>query len=210
MSNGALAEGSTLVVASHNEGKVREIRHLLGPFGLKTLSAAELGLGDPEETGLSFAANARLKARAATKASGFAALADDSGLAVDVLGGDPGIYSARWAGQPRDFGLAMARVDEALRARGAHSPEERTARFVCALCLALPGGALETFEGTVEGTIVWPPRGTKGFGYDPIFQPSGETLTFGQMEPERKHAMSHRANAFKKLVAHLSGKIEPT
>lgn len=208
MSKGTFAKGSTLVVASHNEGKVREIRDLLAPFNLKTLSAAELGLDEPEETGLTFAANAQLKALAAAKACGFATLADDSGLAVDALDGDPGIYSARWAGEPRDFGLAMARVHEALEARGAERPSERSARFVCALCLTLPDGTMETFEGTVEGTIVWPPRGSCGFGYDPIFEPVGETITFGEMDPSRKHAMSHRANAFNKLVAHLAEHIE--
>lgn len=208
MTQGALTKGATLVVASHNEGKVREIRALLAPFGVKTLSAAELGLDEPEETGLTFAANAQLKARAAAKASGFTALADDSGLAVDALDGAPGIYSARWAGEPRDFGIAMARVDEELTARGACEPSDRKARFVCSLCLAHPDGALETFDGTVEGTIVWPPRGAHGFGYDPIFEPAGERITFGEMDPQRKHAMSHRADAFDKLVAHLSTHIE--
>lgn len=196
------------MVASHNEGKVREIRALLEPFGVKTLSAAELDLEEPEETGLTFAANAQLKAVAAAKASGFTALADDSGLAVDALGGEPGIYSARWAGEPRDFNRAMARVDEELGARGAKSPLQRKARFICSLCLAHPDGTLETFDGTVEGTIVWPPRGALGFGYDPIFQPAGETITFGEINPERKHGMSHRADAFQKLVAHLSERVE--
>lgn len=196
------------MVASHNEGKVREIRALLAPFGVKTLSAAELDLDEPEETGLTFAANAQLKARAAAKASGFTALADDSGLAVDALGGEPGIYSARWAGEPRDFDRAMARVDNELTARGALEPVDRKARFVCALCLAHPDGTLETFTGTVEGTIVWPPRGAHGFGYDPIFEPGGEAITFGEMDPARKHAMSHRAEAFDKLVAHLSRHLE--
>ena len=208
MAISVFTKGSTLVVASHNEGKVREIRALLEPFGVETRSAAELDLPEPEETGLTFAANAELKACAAAKASGFTALADDSGLAVDALGGEPGIYSARWAGEPRDFDHAMARVNEELGARGARQPLERQARFVCSLCLAHPDGTLETFDGTVEGTIVWPPRGGHGFGYDPIFLPEGETITFGEMDPERKHAMSHRADAFRKLVAHLSETIE--
>lgn len=196
------------MVASHNEGKVREIRALLEPFGVKTLSAAELDLDEPEETGLTFAANAQLKAHAAAKASGYTALADDSGLAVDALDGEPGIHSARWAGEPRNFDSAMARVDNELTARGALEPVERKARFVCSLCLAHPDGTLETFNGTVEGTIVWPPRGTHGFGYDPIFEPNGEAITFGEMEPARKHAMSHRADAFDRLVAHLSRHLE--
>lgn len=208
MSPATFATGAPLVVASHNEGKVREIRALLAPFGLKTLSAAELDLPEPEETGLTFIANAQIKALAAAGTSGFAALADDSGLAVDALGGDPGIRSARWAGDPRDFGVAMARVNDALVEARASTPRQRTARFVCALCLAAPDGTLETFEGTVEGTIVWPPRGSRGFGYDPIFQPTGERLTFGEMEPARKHAMSHRADAFNKLVAHLGEHTE--
>lgn len=208
MSKGAFRRGSTLVVASHNEGKVREIRDLLAPFGLKTLSATELDLEEPEETGLTFAANAELKALAAAKSCGFTALSDDSGLAVDALGGDPGIYSARWAGEPREFGRAMARVDDELKAQGAQEPKDRSARFVCALCLASPDGTIKTFEGTVEGTIVWPPRGDRGFGYDPVFQPLGKRLTFAEMDPARKHAMSHRANAFAKLVAHLSEQLE--
>lgn len=208
MTGTILAKGSTLVVASHNEGKVREIRELLVPFGVKTVSAAELGLDEPEETGLTFTANAQLKARAALKASGFAALADDSGLAVDALDGAPGIYSARWAGEPRDFGVAMKKVHDELNAHGAVSPEERSAHFVCSLCLALPGGDEVTFNGTVEGQIVWPPRGAQGFGYDPVFVAAGEAITFGEMEPERKHAMSHRANAFRKLVSHLSEHLE--
>jgi XTP/dITP diphosphohydrolase len=208
MTGSVLAKGSTLVVASHNEGKVREIRELLVPFGVETRSAAELGLDEPEETGLTFASNAQLKAKAAMQASGHVALADDSGLAVDALGGQPGIYSARWAGEPRDFGAAMAKVNDELAAAGAKTPKERRARFVCSLCLAFPGGQLITFDGTVEGEIVWPPRGTQGFGYDPVFVASGETLTFAEMEPARKHAMSHRANAFRKLVSHLSDLIE--
>lgn len=203
--------GTLLVVASHNEGKVREIRALLTPFGIETKSAAELGLDEPEETGTTFAANAILKAEASAHSSGYASLADDSGLAVEALDGAPGIYSARWAGTPRDFGSAMAKVEEALAARGATTPEERGASFICSLCLALPGGDVHVFEGSVHGSLIWPPRGDNGFGYDPVFLPDGETLTFGEMDPAAKHAMSHRAEAFAKFVAWLeaSGPEEP-
>lgn len=194
-------EGKSIVVASHNEGKVREIRELLAPFGIETVSAAELDLDEPEETGSTFEANAELKALAAAKAADLPALADDSGLAVAALDGDPGIYSARWAGSPRDFGAAMAKVNQKLSARGAEGPDERVAQFVCALCLAWPDGHMETFRGTVDGVIVWPPRGDKGFGYDPIFLPADEVETFGEMDQARKHEMSHRANAFRKLIA---------
>jgi XTP/dITP diphosphohydrolase len=195
-------EGDKLVVASHNSGKVREIGDLLAPFSIETLSAGDLGLDEPEETGLTFEANAELKALAAAQASGIPALADDSGLCVDALGGDPGIYSARWAerdGQ-RDFDLAMEKVHQALVEKGAITEEARSAHFACALTLAWPDGHMETFLGTVEGTLIWPPRGTKGFGYDPIFQPLGLAQTFGEIEPARKHAMSHRANAFRLLI----------
>jgi XTP/dITP diphosphohydrolase len=189
--------GRRLVIASHNQGKVREIGELLAPFGVEVASAGELGLPEPEETGTTFLANAELKARAAAQAAGLPALADDSGLAVDALGGQPGIYSARWAGASRDFGAAMERVNRELAHAGA---AQRRAHFVCALSLAWPDGDCESFEGKVFGTIVWPPRGEHGFGYDPIFQPDGETITFGEMEPARKHAMSHRADAFRQLV----------
>jgi XTP/dITP diphosphohydrolase len=202
----ALSLGRTLVVASHNEGKVREIRELLEPFGIETRSAGELGLEEPEETGLTFAANAELKAVAAAKASGLPALADDSGLAVDALGGDPGIYSARWAGEPRDFGRAMEKVEAALKENGALTPKDRGAQFVCSLSLASPGEPALIFEGTVKGTLIWPPQGTKGFGYDPVFRPVGEDRTFGEMDPSEKHAISHRARAFEKFVAHIKGK----
>ena len=195
-----------LVVASHNEGKVREIRDLLTPFGVKTVSAAELGLPEPEETGLTFAANAELKAKAAAHASGLPALSDDSGLAIDALDGAPGIYAARWAELPEDMGgkrkgersfdFAMARVCEQMKAAGGRN----TARFICALSLAFPGGDIHTYEGKVEGTIVWPPRGDKGFGYDPIFQAIGDNLTFAQIDPAEKHAKSHRADAFAKFI----------
>ena len=206
-----------LVIASHNPGKVREIRDLLGPYGVDVASAADLDLPEPEEIGNSFADNAQLKARAAADLSGFPSLADDSGLCVDALDGAPGIYSARWAevafavppeAEPgeaqveRDFGLAMQRVEDELLARG---PEPaRTAHFVCALAVCWPeDGQCEIFEGRVDGTLVWPPRGTRGFGYDPMFQPIGHKQTFGEMDPAQKHAMSHRADAFRKLVAAL-------
>lgn len=188
----------TLVVASHNAGKVREIDALLAPFGVETKSAGDLDLADPEETGDTFAANAILKAEAAAQATGLAALSDDSGLAVEALGGAPGIYSARWAGPERDFAYAMAKVEEALAAAG---DAARRAAFICVLALARPGQATEVFEGRVDGTLVFPGRGENGFGYDPIFVADGETETFGEMDPARKHAMSHRAHAFDKLVS---------
>jgi len=188
-----------LVVASHNAGKIREIAALLGPLGLEPVSAASLGLLEPEETETTFAGNAALKARAAADASGLPALADDSGLEVFALGGDPGVYSARWAGPNKDFGVAMQRVWELLSARGG----DRGARFVCALALAQPGGSVEVFEGEARGTIVWPPRGEKGFGYDPIFEAEGQTRTFGEMTHEEKLPLTHRARAFEKLVASL-------
>jgi XTP/dITP diphosphohydrolase len=192
-------DGGELIVASHNPGKVREILELLAAFRIKVRSAGELGLAEPEETGSTFAANAALKAHAAARPAGLPALADDSGLAVDALGGAPGIYSARWAGPDKDFALAMARVEAELVARKVPS-EARTAHFVCALCLAWPDGHEEVFEGTVSGDLVFPPRGDKGFGYDPIFRPDGHADTFGEMDPAAKHAMSHRARAFAKLV----------
>jgi len=188
-----------LVIASHNAGKVREIAELLGPYGIEPVSAGSLGLPEPDETGTTFIANAELKAMQAADLSGLPALADDSGLCVDALNGEPGIFSARWAGPDKDFGLAMRLVNEAIEARG---PEAgRDAHFICALALAWPDGHVEAFEGRVDGRIVWPPRGTQGFGYDPVFQPLGHEITFGEMEPAAKHAMSHRADAFAKLVA---------
>ena len=193
--------GGELVVASHNEGKVREIRELLEPFGVAARSAAELGLPEPEETGTTFIANAELKARAAATASGKIALADDSGLVVDALHGDPGIYSARWAGPKKDFALAMQRVEDALQKSGAETAAQRTAHFVAVLSLCWPDGHCESFEGKFFGTVVWPPRGRHGFGYDPMFLPDGRTLTCGEMEPATKHAISHRAVAFRQLVA---------
>jgi XTP/dITP diphosphohydrolase len=189
-------EGGRLAIASHNPGKCREIAALLAPWGAEIVSAAALGLAEPEETGATFAANAALKACEAAKTSGLPALADDSGLAVTALDGAPGIYSARWGGAEKDFDAAMARVNRELG-----DAADRTARFVCALSLCWPDGHVETFEGLVEGTLVWPPRGTRGFGYDPMFVARGRTETFGEMDPEAKHAISHRADAFRKLVA---------
>jgi XTP/dITP diphosphohydrolase len=189
-------EGRKLVIASHNPGKAREIAELLAPFGVAVVSAATLGLPEPAETGQTFAANAELKARAAARDSGFPALADDSGLEVAALKGAPGIHSARWAGPTKDFVAAMRNIEDALKG---HS--DRTARFICALALAWPDGHCEVFEGRVDGHLVWPPRGSRGFGYDPIFVPEGFEETFGEMEPEAKHAISHRADAFRKLVA---------
>lgn len=188
--------GGRLVIASHNRGKVREIADLLAPFGAGIVSAGDLGLDEPEETGETFVANAELKARAAALGSGLPALADDSGLVVAALGGAPGIHSARWAGEHRDFAFAMCRVEEALAGKS-----DRRAHFVCALSLCWPDGACSTFEGTVYGTLVWPPRGERGFGYDPMFVPDGHDITFGEMDPAAKHAISHRADAFRKLIA---------
>ena len=185
-----------LVIASHNSGKVREIETLLAPFGVEVVAASALGLAEPEETGTSFRANAEMKARAAATAAGLPALADDSGLEVRALNNEPGIFSARWGGAARDFNVAMDRVNRELGAS-----QDRRARFVCALSLAWPDGFCETFEGTVDGRIVWPPRGAKGFGYDPIFTAEGGGETFAEMDPDAKHAISHRADAFHKLVA---------
>ena len=189
-----------LVVASHNPGKLKEINELLGPYGVAAVSAGSLGLPEPEETGSTFEANAELKSEAAAKGSGLVALADDSGLCVDALGGDPGIYSARWAGPSKDFALAMRNVEEKLEARGATSPDARKAHFVSVLSVAWPDGHVENFRGEVHGTLVWPPRGKRGFGYDPMFLPEGRSETFGEMDPDAKHEISHRAVAFRKLV----------
>ncbi|MEQ8508009.1 MAG: RdgB/HAM1 family non-canonical purine NTP pyrophosphatase [Rhodospirillaceae bacterium] len=189
-------EGGRLVVASHNAGKVREIRELLAPYSADVISASELDLPEPEETGTTFKANAELKALAAAQASNNAALADDSGLAVSALDGAPGIYSARWAGPSKDFDVAMERIEAELE-----DATDRSAHFVCALTLAWPDGHCETFEGTVHGSLVFPKRGDLGFGYDPIFIPEGHSLTFAEMDPDKKHQMSHRADAFAKLVA---------
>ena len=193
-----LAPGK-LVIASHNDGKVREIGELLAPYGIETVSAGALGLPEPEETGTTFVANAELKARQAADLSGLPALADDSGLCVEALGGEPGIFSARWAGEDRDFHEAMRRVEHAIAASGDNPG--RDAHFVCALALAWPDGHVEWFEGRVDGTLVWPPRGDKGFGYDAMFLPNGGDQTFGEIEPAAKHAISHRAAAFRQLVS---------
>ena len=190
-----------LVVASHNAGKVREITELMEPLAVETVSADALGLAEPDETGATFRANAELKARAAAASSGLASLADDSGLCVDALGGQPGIHSARWAGPARDFDAAMMRVDQELKAAGADMPDTRRATFVAALALAWPDGHIECVEGRVNGTLVWPPRGARGFGYDPIFQLDGYDITFGEMDPAHKHAISHRAVAFARLLS---------
>ncbi len=196
-------KGARLVVASHNPGKVREIDDLLRPLGFAALSAGELGLPEPVEDGATFAENALIKARAAASASGLPALADDSGLCVDALGGEPGIHSARWGGPDKDFAMAMRKVEDRLQEAGATTPERRKAHFACALALAWPDGEAEVFEGQVHGHLVWPPRGEKGFGYDPVFQPNGHDITFAQMDPRKKHAMSHRARAFEKFLAAL-------
>ena len=188
--------GGKLVIASHNSGKVAEIVELLVPFGADIISAGELDLLEPVEDGDSFAANAKLKASAAAEAASVPALADDSGLVVAALGGEPGIHSARWAGPEKDFGLAMYRVEDAL-ARAT----DRRAHFACVLALAWPDSHIETFSGEVHGTLVWPPRGERGFGYDPMFVPDGHNVTFGEFEPQAKYAISHRAKAFEKLVA---------
>ncbi len=202
-----LERGQKLVVASHNEGKVRELRTLLSSFGLELVSAAELDLPEPEETGTTYEENAQLKAVAAAKGAQLWALADDSGLSVDALDGAPGIYSARWGGPERDFGAAMVKVHTELMQKGAMGPGQRTADFVAVLCLATPEGETACFEGRVSGSLVWPPRGTKGFGYDPMFLPEGENRTFGEMTEDEKHAwapdkigLSHRSRAFSKFV----------
>jgi len=183
-----------LVIASHNQGKVEEISALLMPFRIAALAGASLGIPEPEETGDSFEANAALKAGAAAQASGLPALADDSGLVVPALGGAPGIYSARWAGPTKDFRIAMERVHREL------DEQDRSALFVAVLALAWPDGDLELFRGEVAGALVWPPRGERGFGYDPMFVPEGGRATFGEVEPAQKHRISHRARAFAKLV----------
>ncbi|HWU26364.1 MAG TPA: RdgB/HAM1 family non-canonical purine NTP pyrophosphatase [Rhizomicrobium sp.] len=192
------APGDTLVIASHNPGKVREIREMLAPFALRVVGADTLGLPEPEETGETFSENAILKARAAAKAGRHVALADDSGLSIAALDGAPGIFSARWAGEKKDFRSAMTRVEQTLRAKQA---TDFSAEFVCALALASPEGETRVFEGRIAGALVFPPRGDKGFGYDPIFVAQGMRETFGEIEPAAKHAMSHRARAFEKLVA---------
>lgn len=196
-----------LVIATHNPGKLAEMRELLAPYGIDATSAGELRLKEPDETGLSFRDNARIKAEAAAQATGLPAFADDSGLAVDALDGAPGIHSARWAGPNKDFHRAMQAIEDKLRERGATAPQQRKAHFVSALCVAWPDGHVEEFEARVDGTLVWPPRGDKGFGYDPMFLPDGLSRTFGEMDSVEKHGLpprgkglSHRARAFVKLA----------
>jgi XTP/dITP diphosphohydrolase len=201
----------TIVVASHNAGKIREIEDLIGPFGFSAKSAAALNFEEPDETGTTFEENATIKALASAKASGLPALSDDSGIVIDALDGAPGVYTANWAETAdgtRDFAMAMEKVEKALAERGATETKDRTARFVSVLCLAWPDGHTELFRGEVEGHVVWPPRGDRGFGYDPVFQPEGYETTFGEMSAEEKHgwkpgdasALSHRARAFKLFV----------
>jgi XTP/dITP diphosphohydrolase len=195
------------VIATHNSGKFAEMRDLVAPYGITAISAGELALAEPEETGASFAENAHIKAAAAARSAGLPALADDSGLVVEALDGAPGIHSARWAGPDRNFGRAMEAIEQQLQARGATTPQRRRAHFVCALCLAWPDGHAEQFEARVAGTLVWPPRGDRGFGYDPMFLPDGQQRTFGEMSSEEKHGLpprgkglSHRARAFLQLA----------
>jgi XTP/dITP diphosphohydrolase len=206
-----------VVIATHNQGKLREMRELLAPYGIETQSAAEMSLHEPKETGKTFAANARIKALAAARASEKPAFADDSGLVIDALGGEPGIHSARWAGPDKDFRAAMNRIQSLLVERGAKTAEQRRAHFIAALCVAWPDGHVEEFEGRVDGVAVWPPRGTKGFGYDPLFRPLGFDRTFGEMSPEEKHGLppqgqglSHRARAFMKLAEACLSNLERT
>lgn len=196
-----------LVIATHNPGKLAEMRELLAPYGIDAISASELNIAEPQESGMSFRDNARIKAEAAARTAGMPAFADDSGLSIDALDGAPGIYSARWAGPDKNFCSAMETIEEKLRQRGAITPERRKAQFVSALCVAWPDGHVEEFEARVAGTLVWPPRGDRGFGYDPMFLPDGHTRTFGEMSSEEKHGLpprgrglSHRARAFVKLA----------
>ncbi len=206
-----LPEGTKIVVASHNDGKLREFADLMGPFGLEAKSAREFGLPEPDETGMTFEENAYIKAHAAAKVTGLPALSDDSGLMIDALQGAPGVYTANWAETPdgtRDFGVAMQRAEVAMQEVGAVEPAQRKGRFVAVICLAWPDGKAEYFRGEAEGTLVWPPRGEKGFGYDPVFMPDGHMRTFGEMTAEEKHgwrpgqeeALSHRAKAFQKFA----------
>lgn len=197
----------SVVIATHNPGKLAEMRDLLAPYGIAATSAAELNLAEPDETGTTFAANARIKAMSAAKATGQPAFADDSGLCVDALGGEPGIYSARWAGSDKDFRAAMNQIQTLLVEKGAMSPQQRRAHFIAALCIAWPDGHVEEVEGRADGVIVWPPRGTAGFGYDPLFLPDGHERTFGEMTADEKHGLppkgmglSHRARAFVMLA----------
>ena len=209
-------EPGKLVLATHNDGKLREIRGLIGPFGFEVTSAGELGLPEPDETGTTFEENAKTKAWAAASATGLPALSDDSGIVIDALDGKPGVHTADWATMPdgsRDFSMAMRNVEEMLAGKGATTPEQRTARFVSVLCMAWPDGHVEYFRGEAAGTLVWPPRGELGFGYDPVFKPEGYDITFGEMTADEKHgwkpgdaqALSHRAKAFKKFAHECLG-----
>ncbi len=211
-----LRRGDRLVLATHNAGKLREFRDLLAPFGLDIVSAGALGLPEPEETGTSFVENARLKAHAAASVSGILALADDSGLSVDAIGGRPGVYTANWAGVTasggRDYMVGMRRVEDALQAVGATTPGQRRGAFNATLCLAHPDGREQVYVGRADGTLVWPPRGDKGFGFDPVFMPDGYDITFGEMPAEAKHSwspgrvgLSHRARAFALFVEDVLG-----
>lgn len=207
----SLPAGQKIVVASHNEGKLREFADLMAPFGIEAKSAKDFGLPEPDETGTTFEENAYIKAFAAASATGLPAMSDDSGLVVDALGGAPGVYTANWAEKPdgtRDFMMAMERTEKALQEAGATDPAQRTGRFVAVICLARPDGSADYFRGEAEGTLVWPPRGTDGFGYDPVFLPNGHQRTFGEMTAQEKHgwkpgnaeALSHRARAFQKFA----------
>jgi len=210
-------EGKKIVVASHNKGKLAEIADLIAPFGFEAKSAAEYGLPEPEETGTTFEENAYIKAHSAASATGLPALSDDSGLVVDALDGAPGVYTADWAetgNGTRDFAMAMRKVEDLLQEKGATTPDRRTGRFVAVLCLAWPDGHAEYFRGEVEGTLVWPPRGERGFGYDPVFKPDGHEQTFGEMPAAQKHSweagrgdlgLSHRARAFARFAKAMLG-----
>lgn len=207
MSDFKLTKGTRLCVATHNAGKLKEFKELFATFELDLVSAGELGLPEPEETGTTFVENARIKAHAAAKASGLLSMSDDSGLCVDALNGDPGVYTADWAGEPRNFDNAMQKVEDLLAQKGVKNPKDRGGQFRATLCLALPDGRDMIFEGEAKGTLVWPPRGDIGFGYDPVFQPDGYETTFGEMPSEQKHSwtpqktgLSHRARAFSKLI----------
>ena len=195
--------GQKIVIATHNKGKLEEFRQLFAPHGVNVVSAGEMGLPEPVETENTFAGNARLKAEAAMKATGLISLSDDSGLCVDALNGDPGVYTADWAGPSRDWMMAMRLVEEKLQAAGAMSPDKRTASFNCTLCVIWPGGEERLFEGKAQGHLTWPPRGEFGHGYDPVFVPEGENVSFAEMSHEKKNSLSHRARALEKLFAAL-------
>jgi XTP/dITP diphosphohydrolase len=196
-------KNQSIVIATHNKGKLEEFVELLAPYGVKAKSAGELGLPEPEETETTFRGNAKIKALSAMKASGLIAIADDSGLCVDALHGDPGVYTADWAGPKRDWSMAMRTVEEKLQAAGAKKPEQRKAQFMCTLCVMWPDGTTKYYEGVASGQLVWPPRGALGHGYDPAFVPDGQTQTFAEMTHDAKNKISHRARALEKLLADL-------